>query len=962
MRTGACTLQQALTAEAASVLKHSLSLARRRGHAQVTPLHVAATLLSCSSSSNLLRRACLKSQPHYPASHPLRCRALELCFNVALNRLTTTPPPAAHPSLSNALVAALKRAQAHQRRGCMELQQQQQQLLLAVKIELEQLIISILDDPSVSRVMREAGFSSTSVKSSLEEETSSVLSRSSSFLLESHKDVIDHGSSFWQSPLFTLPSQQSSHDDDASAVFAVMLGKQGRRTNTVLVGDSVSMAEGVVAELMAKVGRGEVPDELKAAHFIKLHLSYVHLRLMSRSDADLKLSDLRRKIDHLASERTGGGVIIYAGDLRWTVDEETRDGCRFKPAEHMVAELGRLLSEFRSSIGNGGAGAANTKLWLLATASYQTYTRCQVRQPSLETRWALQAVVVPSGGLGLSLQAPSGRHSGSPQLFQHPSPLLGSKVLSYREDEKLICCGECISNFEREASVHRSVNKDTSCGSTQLPFWLQRQSPDDHKDALVELKRKWNSLCRNLHHIRRSQTHLHPSSTLNQSCIGKNLTCSSSYPWWPNSNQSKNSMRTTPELDGGLPFDMVDSRNGTGNWQEREESKPNFSEVSLRSLRSAGTLDVGVTLSLGSAAVSDSATSNKQKEMMADHRELTRKLLENMPWQSEIVPSIVEALTSSENKGVRLLLQGNDCVSKRRLARVVVEHFCGSEERFIHINMRRRASKCSSCGEILEEAWEKESKLVVFMEAIDRADTSFIRSLVDVLKMGAFETSSGQEVCLTETTFILTTSSSAGIGDAGEGSNDVIKMKLEAEEPSTNKDLKRKEAETEQQDKPKRPRTGGCTLDLNLLAEGEDEEAVPSDLTNETDCGNSRLPSELLELITARFAMDADLERLRPASENLVSKLRRAFDEVRSGGGEEIGELLIDGAAVAELMAAAGSFLEGIFERWVREVFQTCLRRVERGGNVRLRAEGKVGNVAEFGFMSSLLPKRMEAD
>ncbi|RWW10011.1 hypothetical protein GW17_00026471 [Ensete ventricosum] len=797
MRTGACTLQQALTAEAASVLKHSLSLARRRGHAQVTPLHVAATLLSCSSSSNLLRRACLKSQPHYPASHPLRCRALELCFN---------------------------------------------------------------------------------------------------------------------SPLFTLPSQQSSHDDDASAVFAVMLGKMGRRTNTVLVGDSVSMAEGVVAELMAKVGRGEVPDELKAAHFIKLHLSYVHLRLMSRSDADLKLSDLRRKIDHLASERTGGGVIIYAGDLRWTVDEETRDGCRFKPAEHMVAELGRLLSEFRSSIGNGGGGAANTKLWLLATASYQTYTRCQVRQPSLETRWALQAVVVPSGGLGLSLQAPSPQVSEQRhQLWLDTVAVLAAKTESRRPQ-------------------------------------------------VVELKRKWNSLCRNLHHIRRSQTHLPPSSTLNQSCIGKNLTCSSSYPWWPNSNQSKNSMRTTPELDGGLPFDMVDSRNGTGNWQEREESKPNFSEVSLRSLRSAGTLDVGVTLSLGSAAVSDSATSNKQKEMMADHRELTRKLLENMPWQSEIVPSIVEALTSSENKGVRLLLQGNDCVSKRRLARVVVEHFCGSEERFIHINMRRRASKCSSCGEILEEAWEKESKLVVFMEAIDRADTSFIRSLVDVLKMGAFETSSGQEVCLTETTFILTTSSSAGIGDAGEGSNDVIKMKLEAEEPSTNKDLKRKEAETEQQEKPKRPRTGGCTLDLNLLAEGEDEEAVPSDLTNETDCGNSRLPSELLELITARFAMDADLERLRPASENLVSKLRRAFDEVRSGGGEEIGELLIDGAAVAELMAAAGSFLEGIFERWVREVFQTCLRRVERGGNVRLRAEGKVGNVAEFGFMSSLLPKRMEAD
>ncbi|KAL0346906.1 UNVERIFIED_CONTAM: protein SMAX1-LIKE 5 [Sesamum calycinum] len=88
MRAGACPSQQTLSAEAASVLKHSLSLARRRGHAQVTPLHVAATLLS--SRTSFLRRACLKSQPHQP-SHPLQCRALELCFNVALNRLPATP-------------------------------------------------------------------------------------------------------------------------------------------------------------------------------------------------------------------------------------------------------------------------------------------------------------------------------------------------------------------------------------------------------------------------------------------------------------------------------------------------------------------------------------------------------------------------------------------------------------------------------------------------------------------------------------------------------------------------------------------------------------------------------------------------------------------------------------------------------------------------------------------------------
>ncbi|KAG4954629.1 hypothetical protein JHK87_040223 [Glycine soja] len=95
MRSRVYALQQTLTAEVALVLKQSLGLARRRGHAQVTPLHVAATLLSLRGSS--LRRACLK---------PLRC------FNVALNSLQTTPSPLIHsqPSLSNALIAALKRA------------------------------------------------------------------------------------------------------------------------------------------------------------------------------------------------------------------------------------------------------------------------------------------------------------------------------------------------------------------------------------------------------------------------------------------------------------------------------------------------------------------------------------------------------------------------------------------------------------------------------------------------------------------------------------------------------------------------------------------------------------------------------------------------------------------------------------------------------------------------------------
>uniref|UniRef100_A0A0E0KQG1 Clp R domain-containing protein n=1 Tax=Oryza punctata TaxID=4537 RepID=A0A0E0KQG1_ORYPU len=80
MRAGGCTVQQALTAEAAAVVKQAVSLARRRGNAQVTPLHVASAMLA--PPAGLLRAACLRSHPR-----PLQCKALELCFNVALNRL-----------------------------------------------------------------------------------------------------------------------------------------------------------------------------------------------------------------------------------------------------------------------------------------------------------------------------------------------------------------------------------------------------------------------------------------------------------------------------------------------------------------------------------------------------------------------------------------------------------------------------------------------------------------------------------------------------------------------------------------------------------------------------------------------------------------------------------------------------------------------------------------------------------
>ncbi|XP_037409991.1 protein SMAX1-LIKE 3-like [Triticum dicoccoides] len=146
---------QALGEEAAGVVRLAVSLAEQRGHRQVTPLHMVSAMLSASPSC-ILHAACLSSQ-----SHPLQHKTLDLCLELALNQLAMAVSRGGgdhvEPARSNAFTAALKRAQAHGRRGAVG----------GDKVELEQLVLSILDDPSVDRVMRTAGFSSSQVRASV---------------------------------------------------------------------------------------------------------------------------------------------------------------------------------------------------------------------------------------------------------------------------------------------------------------------------------------------------------------------------------------------------------------------------------------------------------------------------------------------------------------------------------------------------------------------------------------------------------------------------------------------------------------------------------------------------------------------------------------------------------------------------------------------------------------------------
>ncbi|MED6126181.1 hypothetical protein PIB30_075869 [Stylosanthes scabra] len=1038
MRSGGCTLQQTLTAEAASVLKHALVLARRRGHAQVTPLHVAATLLSLRASS--LRRACLRSQfPNHQQQqphHPLHCRALELCFNVALNRLpTTTPTPPnflnVNPSLSNALIAALKRAQAHQRRGCIE--HQQQQPLLTIKVELDQLIISILDDPSVSRVMREAGFSSTAVKSNLEDsspssssatsntassagagpcsvfygggggvfsspcsprrERESIFNNSNTFSSTLRQSLKQHQHHFFGggSSLLFSPQQkkvypttdESCNKEDMKVVLDALLRKNNnKKRNTVIVGDSLSISEAVMAELMVKLERGDVPEELKNTELIKFQFSGVSR--MKREQVEMSLSALKRKVENIttsASGISGGGAIFYVGDLKWTVEGSDGEGGCYNPVEHVVEEIGKLFSEKNSS-----------KVWLMGTASYQTYIKCQRREPPLENHWALQPVPVPSSAtLALTLHATSSVYDSNMMSMPHQnaSHMFDTKHLSKNkeeEEEKLNCCEECASNYEKEAQLFKPGHKKL------LPSWLQTHTTEPHqKDELGELKKKWNRLCNCLH---RSKQLDGPYGNNNNEKI---FPYNSSYPWWPNqitlfpdSNSSSISF-----ADPVLPYHHNSNNNHSHlvprfrRQQSCSTIEFNFTEVTQRKQESttrSATLDnqeLKISLALGNSTFTDDDGSG-QTLVLHSRAHVCKVLQENVPWQSETLPSIAEALveldSATTTKKQWFLLQGNDTVGKTRLARAIAESVFGfglvdnHDDVFLHLEMKKvENSSVIVFPEVLATSLRTKEKIVVLIEDFDLADSWFKKLVADEFEASKFGNSSKKDENLKQAIFILTSGGGAG-GDEEikykekDKDSPVMNLVLKIETKASTMDSsssslspdyylghkKRRAHELDLFGKSnKSPRieekeesmlleeqvnkkkdfsrqSSFNTLDLNMKAneenydDGEHESSpVSSDLTRDTMAENIMNSNGFLESIENRFEFNQSPARLKEKEELFLNKIKKSFDEVFEK--KKKVKFNVDDKVIEEIGVGCGNFTNSMFEKWLKDIFQNKL-------------------------------------
>ncbi|PAN41329.1 hypothetical protein PAHAL_8G035500 [Panicum hallii] len=803
MRAGGCAVQQALAAEAAAVVRQAVALARRRGHAQVTPLHVASAMLS---AAGLLRAACLRSH-----SHPLQCKALELCFNVALNRLPTAGPAAVMfhhhgghhaPVLSNALVAAFKRAQAHQRRGAVEGGQPPPppppQPGLAAKVEIEQLIISILDDPSVSRVMREAGFSSSQVKANVEKAVSSP---------EHHPNTTTASPATSSPPGSGHARRPNARaDDDAMRVLDCMAS--GSKRCVVVVGESAATAEVVVRAVMDRVSKGELQqrhERLKNLQFVPL--SAASFQRMSREEVEARAGDLRALVRQGCA--AGKGVVLVVEDLSyaaeaWAAASERRrrgslePGQCYCPVEHAVMEVSSMVTA-------AGAGRGLDRFWLLGSGNNQAYMKCRAGQPSLEAVWEVHPVVVPDGGLALSLSSDSDAGQANQERSRRPWPFVNGAAAG---DSELISCA--------------------AMTTPSVPPWLHQHQDSDmtrpgNRSASLQLQ-DWNPNC-------------YGSAAQHTS----ELTLSFSSPA-TNSPDTSSISGFAPSFNANL---MISSKPWQFKlmqpWPNHRHGDPLAKSYDHQPLHANPSPE---SYSVSTSSVGGSAESPKFMELTAENLKILCNTLENRtPRHKDVVADIASVVLQCRSGMTRrmrrcqekpsaatwLLFQGGDDDGKKAMSRELARLVFGSYSKFTSISLaeftqvhsdssssnllslkrQRPPDTGHGCFQTLYEAILENPHRVIMIEGIEQLDYDSEISIRNAIANGRISGCNGDDISLEDAIVVL---SCEALDSKSNASSPRLKQKV-IDNGSKGGNGMNIENGTE---------SSGFTLDLNACAEDGD--------------------------------------------------------------------------------------------------------------------------------------------
>ncbi|XP_062085519.1 protein SMAX1-LIKE 6-like [Humulus lupulus] len=501
MPTPVSAARQCLTEESARALDDAVAVARRRGHAQTTSLHAVSALLALPSST--LRDACTRARSS-AYSPRLQFRALELSVGVSLDRLPSSKT-LDEPPVSNSLMAAIKRSQANQRRHPENFHfhqiHAQQQTTPVLRVELKHFILSILDDPIVSRVFGEAGFRSCDIKLAIvhpptpARQTSPFIRTRCPPMFLCNLTDSDPGLRGFSFPF----SRHEDGDENCRRIGEVLVRKSGK--NPLLIGVCASEALNSFAEGVQSGKAGILPADMAGLSIIGIEedISEFFIEEGSEGKLDMKF----KEVGLMVEQCSGPGVVLNFGELKTLgADNVSADRLSF-----VVSRLTSLL-ELHSG-----------KLWLIgATGTYEFYSKFLGQFPTIQKDWDLHLLPITS-----SKTSSEGLYSKSSLMgsfvpfggfFAAPSELKNPVSSS---NQCFIRCPACTEKYEQEVSSILKTGSNLSVAgrfSESLPS-LQIAEVDTGKGVdvmktddggttlntgILGLQNKWNEICQRLHH------------------------------------------------------------------------------------------------------------------------------------------------------------------------------------------------------------------------------------------------------------------------------------------------------------------------------------------------------------------------------------------------------------------------------------------------------------------------------
>ncbi|XP_037472938.1 chaperone protein ClpB1 [Triticum dicoccoides] len=275
--------------------------ASEAGHAQITPLHLAAAL--AADRSGILRQAVAGASGGNASAGD----SFERVLSAALKKLPSQSPPPDSVPASTALIKAIRRAQsAQKKRGDSHL-------------AVDQLLMGLLEDAQIADCLKEAGVSASRVRAELEklrggDNARKVESASGDTNFQALKtygrDLVEVAGKL--DPVI-------GRDEEIRRVVRIL----SRRTknNPVLIGEPGVGKTAVVEGLAQRVVRGDVPSNLLDVRLVALDMGALVAGAKYRGEFEERLKAVLKEV-----EEADGKVILFIDEIHLVLGAGRTEG------------------------------------------------------------------------------------------------------------------------------------------------------------------------------------------------------------------------------------------------------------------------------------------------------------------------------------------------------------------------------------------------------------------------------------------------------------------------------------------------------------------------------------------------------------------------------------------------------------------------------------------------------------